>query len=103
VTDPAKGASTRNLIEMVVMGCVFHYQKTDLLLNIFHQLEQKDLTKYVEHIKGPPLYEFLQVIEPYMVLPCQHSCNEMLEAIRTKNMLNQAVTSQRHEKNVKKM
>ncbi len=33
--DPTKGASLRNLVEMVVVGCIFYYQKTDLLLHLF--------------------------------------------------------------------
>lgn len=101
--DPTKGASLKDLVEMVVVGCVFYYQKTDLLLHLFPQLEQKDLTEYMKHIKGEPTYEFLDAIEPYVIIPCRHRCDEILEAIRTKRSLTQEVAPKGHEKNVKKM
>ena len=101
--DPHKGASTRDLIEMVVVSCVFYYQKSTVLLHLWPQLQQKDLTKYVSHIKGVPLWDFLETVEPYINFPCHHHSDEILESIRTKRMLHQEIKPHHNCKSVKKI
>lgn len=101
--DPNKGASTRDLMEMVVVSCVFHYQNPSILLRLWDHLEQKDLTNYVSHIKGNPVWDFLETVEPYITLPCHHASDEILQSLRTKRVLRQEIDPYHNFKPTKKI
>ena len=96
--------STRSLVEMVVVGGIFYEQNPKLLMRLEPLLQQKDFSVYIQHIKGAPKHDFLQYIEPNVVLPSgKADVDEALTALRSKRMLNHHLDPTQHCSSIKKM
>ena len=94
--------STRSLVEMVVVGGIFYEQNPKLLMHLEPLLQQKDFSVYIQHIKGAPKHDFLQYIEPNVVLPSgKWDIDEALTALRSKRMLNHHLGATPHSSSIK--
>ena len=98
------GNQLQMLVEMVVVGSVFRFQNAQLLAQLLPLVQKEEFTHHVKEMVGSLNHEFLEVIEPYIVLPTSRcDVDEQLLCLRNKNMLNEHIGQIVTKSTVKKL
>jgi len=94
----------RDLLENMVLSFVFHNQNTQLLEHLRPWIQHTDLTRYTARIHGAVQLDFIQAIEPNIVLPCGvFEAAEVLSAVRSKRLLEDNLGAPSCAPSIKKM